>query len=72
MNLSPRPPLLPLDAALGQLLVALTPLADIEAVSTMEADGRVLACEPIPGFLLAMVDAGGLLPQLKLRLEGKL
>jgi len=31
--------------------------------------GRVLACEPIPGFLLDMVDAGGLLPQLKKRLE---
>jgi 3-isopropylmalate/(R)-2-methylmalate dehydratase small subunit len=34
-------------------------------------EGRVLACEPIPGFLLEMVEAGGLLPQLKLRLEGK-
>jgi len=31
-------------------------------------DGRVLACEPIPGFLLDMVEAGGLLPQLKKRL----
>ena len=30
-------------------------------------DGRVLACEPIPGFLLDMVEAGGLLPQLKKR-----
>ncbi len=29
------------------------------------ADGRRLACEPIPGFLLDMVDAGGLLPLLK-------
>ena len=29
----------------------------------------VLACEPIPAFLLDMVDAGGLLPQLKKRLE---
>ncbi len=34
------------------------------------ADGRTLACEPIPGFLLDLVDAGGLLPQLKQRLEG--
>jgi 3-isopropylmalate/(R)-2-methylmalate dehydratase small subunit len=31
-------------------------------------DGRVLACDPIPGFLLDMVEAGGLLPQLKKRL----
>lgn len=31
------------------------------------ADGAVLACEPIPPFLLEMVAAGGLLPQLKQR-----
>ena len=31
------------------------------------ADGSVLPVEPIPGFLLDMVDAGGLLPQLKKR-----
>ena len=30
-------------------------------------DGRVLDCVPVPGFLLDMVDAGGLLPQLKAR-----
>ncbi len=35
------------------------------------ADGRVLPCDPIPGFLLDMVDAGGLLPQLKKRLKEK-
>jgi 3-isopropylmalate/(R)-2-methylmalate dehydratase small subunit len=34
------------------------------------ADGRVLACAPIPDFLLDRVDAGGLLPQLKKRMEG--
>ena len=28
-----------------------------------------LLCEPIPGFLLEMVEAGGLLPQLKRRME---
>jgi 3-isopropylmalate/(R)-2-methylmalate dehydratase small subunit len=33
------------------------------------ADGRTLACEPIPGFLLDRVEAGGLLPQLERRLE---
>ncbi len=36
------------------------------------ADGSVLACDPIPGFLLDMVDAGGLLPQLKSRLTRRL
>ena len=30
--------------------------------------GLALACEPIPGFLMAMVDDGGLLPHLKKRL----
>jgi 3-isopropylmalate/(R)-2-methylmalate dehydratase small subunit len=29
----------------------------------------VLSCPPIPGFLLDMVEAGGLLPQLKRRLN---
>lgn len=33
---------------------------------------EVLACDPIPGFLLDMVDAGGLLPQLKVRLKQRL
>ena len=33
------------------------------------AAGEALVCEPIPGFLLDMVEAGGLLPQLKQRLE---
>lgn len=31
-------------------------------------DGRVVACEPVPDFLLAMAQAGGLLPQLRQRL----
>jgi 3-isopropylmalate/(R)-2-methylmalate dehydratase small subunit len=29
--------------------------------------GRTLHCDPIPGFLLDMVEAGGLLPQLRQR-----
>jgi 3-isopropylmalate/(R)-2-methylmalate dehydratase small subunit len=33
------------------------------------ASGEALACDPIPGFLLDMVEAGGLLPQLKKRFE---
>jgi 3-isopropylmalate/(R)-2-methylmalate dehydratase small subunit len=35
----------------------------------LRSDGSVLACEPIPGFLLDLVEAGGLLPQLKRRLK---
>lgn len=42
---------------------------DARAARLTLADGRVLPCDPIPGFLLDMVDAGGLLPQLKQRLE---
>lgn len=41
---------------------------DARAARVVRGDGRVLACEPTPGFLLDMVQAGGLLPQLKLRL----
>ena len=42
---------------------------DARAGRVTRADGRVLACEPIPAFLLEMASAGGLLPQLKQRLE---
>ena len=41
---------------------------DARAGSVTRADGSVLRCDPIPGFLFDMVDAGGLLPQLKRRL----
>jgi 3-isopropylmalate/(R)-2-methylmalate dehydratase small subunit len=41
---------------------------DARAGVVTRADGRSLRCDPIPGFLLDMVDAGGLLPQLKRRL----
>ena len=37
-------------------------------VRAVEPDAP-LACDPIPGFLLDMVDAGGLVPQLRQRLE---
>lgn len=47
-------------------------IADGEAVRiearagrVVRADGSALACDPIPPFLLEMVDAGGLLPRLK-------
>jgi len=42
---------------------------DARAGRIERSNGDALACEPIPGFLLDMVEAGGLLPQLKKRLE---
>jgi len=44
-------------------------ILDDEARHVQAADGRRLPCDPIPGFLLAMVRAGGLLPTLRQRLE---
>ena len=35
--------------------------------SVTTAQGRVLACDPIPPFLLDMVRAGGLMNQLRAR-----
>ncbi len=40
---------------------------DARAGRVIRADGSPLRCDAIPGFLLDMVDAGGLLPQLKRR-----
>lgn len=42
---------------------------DARAGRIARASGELLTTEPIPGFLLEMVEAGGLLPQLKKRLE---
>jgi len=42
-----RPPLKALDEALAELLGRATPLAGSEAVSTFDADGRVLAQDVI-------------------------
>ena len=36
----------------------------------LRANGDRLACAPVPGFLMDMVDAGGLLPLLKNRKQG--
>ena len=41
---------------------------DARAARVVRADGTALPCDSIPGFLLDMVEAGGLLPQLKKRL----
>lgn len=40
---------------------------DLERLAVLRADGAVLDCEPVPGFLLDMVRAGGLLNQLRAR-----
>ena len=40
---------------------------DARAGTLWRADGTALPCAPIPAFLLDMVEAGGLLPQLKKR-----
>jgi 3-isopropylmalate/(R)-2-methylmalate dehydratase small subunit len=45
---------------------------DARAGVVTRADGSTLRCDPIPGFLLDMVDAGGLLPQLKRRFTNPL
>jgi 3-isopropylmalate/(R)-2-methylmalate dehydratase small subunit len=42
---------------------------DARNARVQRGDGSALDCEPIPGFLLDMVEAGGLLPQLKRRLK---
>ncbi|MGA1317192.1 MAG: 3-isopropylmalate dehydratase [Rubrivivax sp.] len=41
---------------------------DLQALTVTTAEGRTLPCEPIPGFLLDMVRAGGLMNQLRQRL----
>ena len=40
---------------------------DARGARLLRGNGSVLVCEPVPAFLLDMVDAGGLLPQLKRR-----
>jgi 3-isopropylmalate/(R)-2-methylmalate dehydratase small subunit len=42
---------------------------DLPGRAVLRANGQRLACDPIPDFLLEMVRAGGLLPQLKQRLQ---
>jgi 3-isopropylmalate/(R)-2-methylmalate dehydratase small subunit len=42
---------------------------DLERMEVVTADGRRLACDAIPGFLLDMVQAGGLMNQLRRKLQ---
>jgi len=44
---------------------------DLPGRAVIRAGGQPLACEPIPDFLLDMVRAGGLLPQLKKALQAR-
>ncbi len=45
---------------------------DAQAGRVVREHGEVLDCEPIPDFLLAMVQAGGLLEQLRQRLRNEI
>jgi 3-isopropylmalate/(R)-2-methylmalate dehydratase small subunit len=45
------------------------PVAVDPARGVIDTDGVTLACEPIPAFLIAMLDDGGLLPHLEKRLQ---
>jgi len=42
---------------------------DLQGMAVVAADGRRLACDPIPEFLLDMVQAGGLMNQLRRKLQ---
>ena len=44
---------------------------DLKQWAVVRANGQRLICEPIPEFLVAMVEAGGLLSQLKLRFQSE-
>lgn len=60
--------LLPLTCAQAGLITdAETITIDARAGHIARADGTLLRCDPIPAFLLDMIEAGGLWPQLKTR-----
>ncbi|NML45785.1 3-isopropylmalate dehydratase [Ramlibacter sp. G-1-2-2] len=44
---------------------------DLQQMQVVTANGRQLACDPIPDFLLDMVQAGGLLNQLRRKLQSQ-
>lgn len=52
----PRPPLKPLDQALIELLAQASPLEGAETVSTLDADGRVLAQDLRPQLQVPLLD----------------
>ena len=53
----------------GQLREGESITLDLQQMQVVTEDGRRLACEPIPGFLIDMVQAGGLLNTLRSRLQ---
>lgn len=60
--------LLPLRCARAlEILDGESVTVDPRGATVMRADGQVLPCDPLPGFLLDRVEAGGLLPELKRR-----
>ena len=44
---------------------------DLQGMAVVTADGRRLACDSIPEFLLDMVQAGGLMNQLRRKLQNQ-
>lgn len=56
-------------ARAGELTDGESVVLDLQALTVTSAAGVVLPCEPIPQFLLDMVAGGGLLNQLRRRLE---
>ena len=42
---------------------------DLETLTLMAPDGSSIPCDPIPDFLLDMVEAGGLMNQLRQRIK---
>ena len=44
---------------------------DLQQMQVVTEDGRRLACDPIPDFLIAMVQAGGLLNTLRQRMQSQ-
>jgi len=55
-------------ARAGELADGESVTLDLQALTVTSAAGVLLACEPIPDFLLDMVAAGGLLNQLRQRM----
>jgi 3-isopropylmalate/(R)-2-methylmalate dehydratase small subunit len=53
----------------GQLREGEQVALDLRKMQVVTGDGQRLACDPIPDFLLDMVQAGGLMNQLRRKLQ---
>ena len=60
-----------LSIADGELVRVNLEAGTIDVTDPASGAQRQLACEPIPAFLMAMVNAGGLVPHLEQRLRGQ-